>query len=413
MTGLLRNPTGRVLGVALVVVLVLGFILSMGDGAEKRTVTAHFPRAVSVYEGTDVRILGVNVGKVTAVIPAGNSVRVEIEYDAEHKVPAEATAAIVTPTLVADRFIQLGPAYTGGGVLEDGADISVDDTGVPVELDRIYAALRDLTSALGPDGVNADGTLNRTLKAGADALNGNGARGNEMIRNLSQAATTFGEGSGDLFETVTQLARFTDTLASNDALVRAFIADLAGVSESLVTERTELQQALTAVARAVGTVKTFVQGNREALVTDVEKLARVMKTINSERDSLDTALTVAPVAMGNLVLAFNTQSGSIGSRIGFDGNIADADGLLCAVVQQSDLPPAAKKLACQIFEKVLEPVLPATSRKTPKPGTATKGAAGPQRQTQAPDPNVPRDLGAYATGDDATIEGLLGGGGGS
>jgi phospholipid/cholesterol/gamma-HCH transport system substrate-binding protein len=234
-----------------------------------------------------------------------------------------------------------------------------------------------------------------------------------MIRNLSQAATTFGEGSGDLFETVTQLARFTDTLASNDALVRAFIADLAGVSESLVTERAELQQALTAVARAVGTVKTFVQGNREALVTDVEKLARVMKTINSERDSLDTALTVAPVAMGNLVLAFNTQSGSIGSRIGFDGNIADADGLLCAVVQQSDLPPAAKKLACQIFEKVLEPVLPATSSKTPKPGTATKGAAGPQRQTQAPDPNVPRDLGAYATGDDATIEGLLGGGGGS
>jgi phospholipid/cholesterol/gamma-HCH transport system substrate-binding protein len=413
MTGLSRNLTGRVLGVALVVVLVLGFILSMGDGDEKRTVTAHFPRAVSVYEGTDVRILGVNVGKVTAVIPAGNSVRVEIEYDAEHKVPAAATAAIVTPTLVADRFIQLGPAYTGGDVLADGADISVDDTGVPVELDRIYAALRDLTSALGPDGVNADGTLNRTLKAGADALDGNGARGNEMIRNLSQAATTFGEGSGDLFETVTQLARFTDTLASNDALVRAFIADLAGVSESLVTERTELQQALTAVARAVGTVKTFVQGNREALVTDVEKLARVMKTINSERDSLDTALTVAPVAMGNLVLAFNTQSGAVGSRIGFDGNIADADGLLCAVVQQSDLPAAAKKLACQIFEEVLEPLLPATSSRAPKPGAAAKGAAGPLRQTPASDSNLPRDLGAYATGDDATIEGLLGGGGGS
>ncbi len=153
------------------------------------------------------------------------------------------------------------------------------------------------------------------------------------------AATTFGEGSGDLFETVTQLAEFTDTLASNDALVRAFVADLAGVSASLVTERTELQQALRSVARAVGTVKTFVENNRKALVTDVEKLTRVIKAVNSERDSLDTALTVAPVAIGNLVLAFNTQSGSVGSRIGFEGNIADADGLLCAVVQQSDIPP--------------------------------------------------------------------------
>ena len=415
MTAPMRTLAGRILGAVLVVVLVLGFVFATGDDDDKRTVTAHFPRAVSVYEGTDVRILGVNVGRVTSVIPEGNSVRVEIEYDAEHKVPADATAAIVTPTLVADRFIQLGPAYTGGDVLEDGADISLEATGVPVELDRIYAALRDLTSALGPNGVNADGTLNRTLKAGADALGGNGALGNEMIRNLSAAATTFGEGSGDLFETVTQLAEFTDTLASNDALVRAFIADLAGVSASLVTERTELSEALASVARAVGTVKTFVQRNRQALVTDVEKLSRVMKAINSERDSLDTALTVAPVAIGNLVLAFNTQSGSIGSRIGFEGNIADADGLLCAVVQQSDMPPAAKKLACQIFEQLLEPVLPPKGGDPAK--TPTKGANGRatfQRQTQQQSTTggAPKDLGAYATGDDATLEGLLGGGGG-
>ena len=236
-----------------------------------------------------------------------------------------------------------------------------------------------------------------------------------MIRNLAQAATTFGEGSGDLFETVTQLAEFTSTLAANDALVRAFIADLAGVSESLVTERDELQQALTAVARAVGTVKTFVQDNREALVTDVEKLTRVMKTINSERDSLDTALTVAPVAMGNLVLAFNTQSGSIGSRIGFGGNIADADGLLCAVVQQSDMPAAMKKLACQIFEQVLEPLLPASG--TAKTPAADSTADSTAKTTPAPaaedrpSRRPPTNLGAYVTGDDATVEGLLGGGG--
>jgi phospholipid/cholesterol/gamma-HCH transport system substrate-binding protein len=412
MTVLLRNLTGRVLAVAVVIVLVVGFVLVflVGDGDDKRTLTAHFPRAVSVYEGTDVRILGVNVGRVTAVIPEGNSVQVEIEYDAEQKLPADATAAIVTPTLVADRFIQLGPAYTGGAVLKDNADIALDSTGVPVELDRIYAALRDLTAALGPNGVNADGTLNHTLKAGAQALDGNGALGNEMIRNLSEAATTFGEGSGDLFETVTQLAEFTDTLASNDALVRAFIADLAGVSASLVTERTELQEALGSVARAVGTVKTFVQDNRKALVTDIEKLTRVVKAVNSERESLDTALTVAPVAIGNLVLAYNTQSGSIGSRIGFNGNIADADGLLCAMVQQSKLPAGTKKLACRIFEELLEPLLPG-NKKTATPGANTTGKTPRQ---QAPAGGVtPQEQGSYVIGDDATLEGLLGGGGGS
>lgn len=408
MTALLRHATGRILAVAVVVVLLAGVLLTVGDDDSKRTVTAHFPRAVSVYEGTDVRILGVNVGRVVSVIPEGNSVQVEMEYDAEHKLPAEATAAIITPTLVADRFVQLGPAYTEGAVLADGADIELADTGVPVELDRIYKALRDLTSALGPKGANADGTLNRTLKAGAQALEGNGALGNQMIRDLSQAATTFGEGSGDLFETVTQLAEFTTTLADNDALVRAFIADLAGVSRSLVTERDELQAALASVARAVGTVKTFVQSNREALVTDVEKLTRVIKNVNSERESLDTALTVAPVAIGNLVLAFNQQSGSIGSRITFGGNIADADGLLCAVVQQSALPAVTKKLACQIFKQVLEPLLPG-NRKAPAAGTRAERTPPPPRRTPAAGV-APKDLGSYVTGDDATLEGLLGGG---
>ena len=84
------------------------------DEPETKTVTAHFSRAVSIYEGSQVFVLGVPIGTVTAVVPEGNSVRVEMEYDAEHKVPADAQAVIVTPTLVADRFVQLTPAWTEG-----------------------------------------------------------------------------------------------------------------------------------------------------------------------------------------------------------------------------------------------------------------------------------------------------------
>ena len=90
-----------------------------------------------------------------------------------------------------------------------------------------------------------------------------------------------------------------------------------------------------------------------------------MKNINSERDSLDTALQVAPLALGNLALAFNNKTGSIGSRIGVQGTFGDADGLLCAIVQQSDMPKASKDLACEIFEQLLEPVEGQTPRRRP------------------------------------------------
>ena len=71
-----------------------------------------------------------------------------------------------------------------------------------------------------------------------------------MLTRLAQAAQTFGDASGPLFDTVTQLARFSTTLAENDRFVRAFIRDLAGCPGQLADERTEIQAALAAVARA-------------------------------------------------------------------------------------------------------------------------------------------------------------------
>jgi len=367
----LDTTVGRVLGVVLALLLGAAvWVFAVRDDAQVKSVTAHFPRAVSIYQGSDVRILGVNVGRVTAVVPEGNSVRVEMTYDARYDVPADAKAVIVTPTLVADRFVQLTPAYDKGDrVMADGADIPLPDTGVPVELDRIYASLRDLSVALGPNGVNKDGTLDHVLEAGSHALDGKGALGNQMLTELAAAAQTFGEGSGPLFDTVTQLAQLTTTLAQNDRYVRAFVTDLAGVSSQLSGERTEIQQALAAVADAVGTVRGFVKANRTALVTDVEKLTRVMQTINSEKSSLDTALRVAPTAIGNLGLAFNTQTGTIGSRIGISGNVWDADGFLCSIVQQARLPAGSADLACRLFKQLLEPVedqLPTIPPATPK-----------------------------------------------
>ena len=80
---------------------------------ETKTVTAHFPRAVSVYEGTDVRVLGVNVGHGDRGDPRGQlGARRDGVRRATSTCPDDAKAVVVTPTLVADRFVQLTPVYT-------------------------------------------------------------------------------------------------------------------------------------------------------------------------------------------------------------------------------------------------------------------------------------------------------------
>jgi virulence factor Mce-like protein len=335
-------------------VLVAGVLFLVRGGSDNRTVTAHFSRAVSVFEGSEVRILGVPVGTVTAVVPEGSTVRVEMEYDDEYDVPKDAQAVIVTPTLTADRFVQLSPAYTSGPKLADGAEIDVKDTGTPIELDRIYRSLSVVTKALGPNGVNKNGTLNNVLGAGSELLKGQGAKANQTIVDMSKAVKVFGDGSGELFGTVRALDEFTGTLAANAAAVSRFMGDLGQVSQQLAGEKDELGAALANLAAILGKVERFVKGNREMLVADVEDLTTVVKTMGAEKKALEAILDVGPSAMGNLVVAFDPKTGSIGSRLGVKGNVQDLDGLLCQLVRAGQVPSAQQ--ACALFKALLEPV---------------------------------------------------------
>ncbi len=66
---MLRFLNPRLLAVAVAVLLLAGTFYAIRGSEETKSVTAHFPRAVSIFENTDVRVLGVTVGKVTAVVP--------------------------------------------------------------------------------------------------------------------------------------------------------------------------------------------------------------------------------------------------------------------------------------------------------------------------------------------------------
>ena len=344
----------KALVVALVLVLVAAAYLALRPGAETRTVTAHFSRAVSIFPDTEVRILGVPVGRVTAVVPEGSTIRVDMEYDAQYPVPEEAKAVIITPTLTADRFVQLTPAYTDGAKLADGAVIEVEDTGTPIELDRIYRSLSDVTRALGPNGVNKDGTLDNVLGAGARFLDGQGKKAHTTIVNMSEAVDVFADGSGELFGTVRALQTFAGALAANDAAVSRFMGDLGAVSQQLAAEKDELAAALSNLAQVLDKVEGFVKDNRELLVEDVEKLTEVVGVLASERKALETVLDIGPAAMGNLHIAFDPKSGTIGSRIHLQGNVQDLDNFLCILVRNGDIPAAEQ--ACRLFKLLLEPI---------------------------------------------------------
>lgn len=344
----------RIVALVAVGLLVIAAVVTFLSRGDAKTLTADFPRTVSVYEGSDVRVLGVKVGEVDTVKPAGTSVEVTMHYDADVDVPADAKAAVIAPSVVGDRFVQLTPVYTSGPVLEDGATLGTDRTATPLELDQIYEGIDDLMVGLGPEGANQDGALTRLLRSTADNFGGQGRQFNETIRNLSKFTGTLDDNKDALFQTVTEVERFVKTLAKNDQTVRDFNDSLASAAGVLEGERSDLSAALHNLGVATEQVASFVRENRDALSRNVKGLVQVTGVLVKQRDALDEILKDAPVALTNLFHTYNKNTGTLDTRTNLGQNLnaltTDPVGTLCSLISPSNPASAACDQLSGIFK---------------------------------------------------------------
>ncbi|GAA1796911.1 MCE family protein [Nocardioides hankookensis] len=336
---------------AVLVLLLVAAAFTMFRGDDSKTLTAHFPRTISIYEGSDVRVLGVPVGTVDKVTPSGTDVVVTMHYDADVQVPDDAKAVIIAPSVVGDRYVQLTPVYDGGKVLADGATLSEDRTAVPLELDQIYTSIDDLTVALGPTGANKEGALTDLLETTAANFGGQGAKFNTTIKDFSKLSATLDDNKEELFGSARKLEGFIGTLATNDTTVRKFNDSLSDVSTMLSGERDELSAALRNLATALGEVSSFVKENRDALGRNISGLNRVSKVLVKRRSELDQILDSAPLALNNLALTYNPEAGTLDTNANLGEVVnqvtGDPSSFLCGIVGQADSSGALCNLVKQ------------------------------------------------------------------
>ncbi|MET9998228.1 MCE family protein [Streptomyces microflavus] len=316
-------------GLAVVAVAATTGVSALEEDS-RTTVTAYFERATGVYAGSDLRVLGVRVGTVASVTPKGEEVEVVLRLDEGVKVPEDAHAVVVAPSLVADRYIQLAPAHDGGPLLGDGAELPAARNAAPVEVDQLYASITEITTALGPNGANADGALARLLETGAKNMDGNGKAIGDSVEQFGKAAKTLDESSGDLFDTLAYLQSFTTVLKENDSEVRTAEQQLNSVTSFLADDKKNLSAALKELGAALGQVKTFIAKNRGALKKNVDALVPITQALVDQRASLAEAMDTLPLAAGNVLNAYDPANRTLNGRanlneLSMGGPLVDPD----------------------------------------------------------------------------------------
>lgn len=251
-----------------------------GEQNRARVYKAHFTRAVQLFPGVKVKVLGVDVGRVLDVrnIEGAVEVTFRIEDDSV-EIPAGAKAAIVPESLLGERYIQLLPAYSGGQTLPEGSTIPLERTAVPAEGDELLAALQDYLGALDPK------TLERFVTNAAEVLQGRGQEINSLIGHGTEVLRTLSVRRDEIAALIVQFNTLTQSLATRQDAIAALLRNYDTVGTTITEVRQALEGTIQGLADASAELAGLLIDHRDPLAEDIEALTKTTRTLVRNIDS--------------------------------------------------------------------------------------------------------------------------------
>ena len=257
---------------ALVLILALTFFAytkKLPWSEEGYTATATFTNATTLRKTAPVRIAGVNVGKVTSVVPVGEGAKVTFTVD-DAGLPLHEDAQItIRPRLFLEGnfFLDLRPGSPSAPALDDGGAIPVTQTATAVQLDELLTSLQrpdreNLSRLL--DGYGSALSDKPTAKldrgqdpdvqglSGAEAINKSFTYGGRAGKGTSQVnQALLGEQAGDLRGLIRSAGTVFAKLASRESELSELITSFSVTTGAFADESANLEETLVQLAPTV------------------------------------------------------------------------------------------------------------------------------------------------------------------
>ena len=253
----------------------------------------------SLRPGSDVKISGVIVGKVTDVKRGdGGGVRVGMKMNAEDigDVPGNVVARILPATVFGTTFVDLVvQGQADKEALKPGDVIPADKTQGTLELQQALDDIDRLVKALGP------AELASAIGSAAEALDGRG----EQIGQIIETADRY---LGRLNPRMPLVRSDLRKLAANLSLANRIAPDLLDATEdglvtlgTIVDQQANIAALITGGTKLTATAQTFLARNEGALVRMLNNSISVVDAIHDNRVSGISGAININIAVANKV----------------------------------------------------------------------------------------------------------------
>ncbi|BDH59781.1 MlaD family protein [Tsukamurella sp. PLM1] len=217
-----RNP-GILLLIFIVLVAVGGAFtvraLTRPASGAQASYSALFTNASGLRPGDDVRLLGVQVGKVESVaLEQGDGARatlarVGFTLDREQRLTGKSTLSIRFQNLTGLRYLDVTSSDAKAAAIEPGATIGTERTVPSFDVTSIFNGLQPVLAAMQPDQIN------------------------HLAQSIAAVVEGDGSGLGPLMNALETLARFTN---DRSALLETLVRNLSAMNETLGGKSTTL-----------------------------------------------------------------------------------------------------------------------------------------------------------------------------
>jgi phospholipid/cholesterol/gamma-HCH transport system substrate-binding protein len=237
----------------LVAFTILGVVLTVWaaanvipiDSVDKPyRVTAAFETSPGLSPDFEVTYLGHKIGAIDTVKLRKGHVDVVLRIDRDVELPRELTAAVRRKSAVGEPYVDLSrraasaaQPQSAGGHLRDGDRIPIEHTTIPLSYTNLFEAVDRLVKAIDP----AD--LKTVLHELAVGLEGRDRSIRDLVKGTDQLTADFAA-KGELLEaTLTELSKFTHTVADHTGAIGSSFDNLAAIGAGL----TEARQSINAL----------------------------------------------------------------------------------------------------------------------------------------------------------------------
>jgi phospholipid/cholesterol/gamma-HCH transport system substrate-binding protein len=271
-------------------------------GVGRMTLTLKLPAAGGLYRFSNVTYRGVQVGEVTALKLTPSDAEATLSLGSSLKIPANVQAEVRSVSAVGEQYVDLRPRTDSPPYLHDGSVIAMRDTTIPQPVGPMLDRVSTLINSIPKDKLNA--LLDESFKGF------NGA-GYDLGSLIDSAATISGDLKPVADRTRTLIedtGPLLDSQAETTDAIRTWARSLAGISQVLVTDDSQVRTLLQNGPEALNEASRLLEQVKPTLPVLLANLTTIGQVGVVYHASLEQLLVLLPPSVSSTQSYSNTSN---------------------------------------------------------------------------------------------------------